>query len=235
MRRSGCAGCSSAKASPRCSAATRSSTPSSSCASSAARSSCCASISRTCPTTRCSPACSTTTPRVLPEHDVVLFSDYGKGGLTHIPRMIELARAAAKPVLVDPKGGDYARYAGASVITPNRAELSAGDRRLEQSEAACASGSQQLRQRFDLGALVLTRSEEGMALFDAAGDVEVPANAREVFDVTGRRRHGDRDAGRAARLRRRAARGDAAGEPCRRHRRRQVRHRRRALRRVVSR
>ena len=61
---------------------------------------------------------------VLPEHDAVLFSDYGKGGLTHIPRMIELARAAGRPVLVDPKGSDYRSYAGADVITPNRAELS---------------------------------------------------------------------------------------------------------------
>ena len=57
----------------------------------------------------------------------MLFSDYGKGGLTHIPRMIELARAAGKPVLIDPGGSDYGRYAGATVITPNRAEL-AGDR-----------------------------------------------------------------------------------------------------------
>ncbi|MGA8093132.1 MAG: PfkB family carbohydrate kinase, partial [Steroidobacteraceae bacterium] len=61
--------------------------------------------------------------RVVPQYDAVLFSDYGKGGLTHIPRMIELARAAGKPVLVDPKGDDYGRYAGATVITPNRAEL----------------------------------------------------------------------------------------------------------------
>ena len=59
----------------------------------------------------------------LPQHDVVLFSDYGKGGLTHIPRMIEMARAAGRPVLVDPKGSDYRRYAGASVITPNRTEV----------------------------------------------------------------------------------------------------------------
>ncbi|MEO7337182.1 MAG: PfkB family carbohydrate kinase, partial [Caldimonas sp.] len=61
--------------------------------------------------------------RELPRHDAVLFSDYGKGGLTHIPHMIALAREHGKPVLVDPKGSDYTRYAGASVITPNRAEL----------------------------------------------------------------------------------------------------------------
>ena len=61
--------------------------------------------------------------RLLADHDAVLFSDYGKGGLTHIPRMIELARAAVKPVLVDPKGSDYSRYAGATAITPRNRML----------------------------------------------------------------------------------------------------------------
>ncbi|WP_295640348.1 PfkB family carbohydrate kinase, partial [uncultured Methylibium sp.] len=61
--------------------------------------------------------------RALPDQDALLFSDYGKGGLTHIPRMIELARQAGRPVLVDPKGSSWQRYAGADVITPNRAEL----------------------------------------------------------------------------------------------------------------
>ena len=60
---------------------------------------------------------------LLAEHDAVLFSDYGKGGLAHIPHMIRMAREAGKPVLVDPKGSDWARYEHASVITPNRAEL----------------------------------------------------------------------------------------------------------------
>ena len=61
--------------------------------------------------------------RLLPLHDAVLFSDYGKGGLAHITAMIEAARSAHKAVLVDPKGSDYSRYAGATVITPNRSEL----------------------------------------------------------------------------------------------------------------
>ena len=122
--------------------------------------------------------------RVLPSHDAVLFSDYGKGGLTHIPRMIELARAAGKPVLVDPKGGDYSRYARATVVTPNRAELAqvigtwSNAAQLEERVSA-------LRERFQIDAIALTRSEEGMSLFDAAGHVQVPALAREVFDVTG--------------------------------------------------
>lgn len=122
--------------------------------------------------------------RVLPQHDVVLFSDYGKGGLAHIPRMIELARAAGKPVLVDPKGADYKRYAGATVITPNRAELThvIGGWNSEQD---LESRAQALRESLDLSGLLLTRSEEGMSLFDAAGHARVAARAREVFDVTG--------------------------------------------------
>ena len=120
----------------------------------------------------------------LPAHDAVLFSDYGKGGLTHIPRMISMARAQSKPVLVDPKGSDYARYAGATAITPNLAELAQviGPWR---SEAELEAKAQALRERLGLDGIVLTRSEEGMSLFDAGGHARVPAQAREVFDVTG--------------------------------------------------
>lgn len=122
--------------------------------------------------------------RVLPEHGAVLFSDYGKGGLTHIPRMIELARAAGKPVLIDPKGSDYSRYAGATVITPNRAEL-AQVIGAWSSEAQLHERAQALRREHRLEGLLLTRSEEGMSLFDDQGHTQVPAQAREVFDVTG--------------------------------------------------
>jgi rfaE bifunctional protein kinase chain/domain len=122
--------------------------------------------------------------RVLPEYDAVLFSDYGKGGLTHIPRMIELARAAGKPVLVDPKGSDYARYAGATVITPNRAELAQVIGQWDEEEQL-HERAHALRDKLNLDAVLLTRSEEGMSLFDAQGHTQVPAQAREVFDVTG--------------------------------------------------
>jgi len=122
--------------------------------------------------------------RVLPFHDAVLFSDYGKGGLTHIPRMIELARRAGKPVLVDPKGSDYSRYAGATVVTPNRAEL-AQVIGVWSSEAQLHERAQALRRLHGMEGLLLTRSEEGMSLFDEAGHAHVPAQAREVFDVTG--------------------------------------------------
>jgi rfaE bifunctional protein kinase chain/domain len=122
--------------------------------------------------------------QALPQKDVVLFSDYGKGGLTHLPQMIHLAREAGKAVLVDPKGSDYERYAGASVITPNMAELAqvVGP---WPDESTLAQRAQNLRERLSIDALVLTRAEEGMSLFDQAGHVHVPTVAREVFDVTG--------------------------------------------------
>lgn len=122
--------------------------------------------------------------QALPAHDAVLFSDYGKGGLTHIPRMISLAREHGQPVLIDPKGSDYGRYAGATVITPNRAEL-AQVIGTWTSEEQLHVRAQNLRQSLKLDGLLLTRSEDGMSLFDAAGHAQVPAQAREVFDVTG--------------------------------------------------
>lgn len=122
--------------------------------------------------------------REVQDHDVVLFSDYGKGGLTHVSAMIEAARQAGKPVLVDPKGSDYSRYAGATVITPNRAELQqvVGAWKSEDDLAARAG-----RLKADLGlqALLLTRSEEGMTLFEGERVSSVPAHVREVADVTG--------------------------------------------------
>ena len=122
--------------------------------------------------------------RLLPDHDVVLLSDYGKGGLTHVGLMIELARAAGKPVLVDPKGSDFSRYAGATAITPNRSELAlvVGTWHGEDDLLARATA---LRERLNLQALLLTRSEEGISLFDNQGHLRLPTEAREVFDVTG--------------------------------------------------
>jgi rfaE bifunctional protein kinase chain/domain len=122
--------------------------------------------------------------QLLHTHKVVLFSDYGKGGLTHIADMIAAARAAKLPVLIDPKGSDYSRYAGATVITPNRAELQQVIGRW-RDEATLLTMAQNLRESLKLDALLLTRSEEGMSLFDAQGVTHVPAQAREVFDVTG--------------------------------------------------
>ena len=120
----------------------------------------------------------------LPECDVVILSDYGKGGLTHIADMIRSARAAGKPVLVDPKGEDYSRYAGATLLTPNRSELRQVVGRWA-SEEELAEKAQQLRARLALEALLVTRSEDVMTLFGASGSVHEPALAREVYDVSG--------------------------------------------------
>ena len=122
--------------------------------------------------------------RLLKEHRVVLFSDYGKGGLAHVGDMIAQARALGKPILIDPKGSDFSRYREATVITPNRAEL-------QQvigpwlTEAELQDKCQNLRQKLELQAILLTRSEEGMTLFDAQGSEHVSAQTRDVFDVTG--------------------------------------------------
>ncbi len=116
--------------------------------------------------------------------DVVILSDYGKGGLTHITEMIGLARAAGKPVLVDPKGEDYARYGGATLLTPNRAEMrQVVGRWANDDELATKAGA--LRLELGIEALLVTRSEEGMTLFSAAGTSHEPALAREVYDVSG--------------------------------------------------
>ena len=122
--------------------------------------------------------------RALPESDVVVVSDYGKGGLADITRMIELARARGTPVLVDPKGEDYLRYRGATLLTPNRAEFREVAGRWS-NEAELATKAQTLRTELDLEALLITRSEEGMSLYTAAGAQHIPAQAREVYDVSG--------------------------------------------------
>ena len=121
---------------------------------------------------------------LLGSYDVVVLSDYGKGGLAHIEEMIGAARAAGKQVLVDPKGDDYSRYAGATVVTPNLSELRAVVGRW-RGETDLAERAQRLRGELRLAALLLTRSEEGMTLYTADGQRSVPAQAREVFDVSG--------------------------------------------------
>ena len=122
--------------------------------------------------------------RLVAGCDAVILSDYGKGGLAHITRMISLARRYGKPVLVDPKGEDFSRYQGASVITPNRAEFRAvvGD---WDSEREFTDQAQRLRRKLKADALLVTRSEEGMTLFERSRRLHVPAQAREVFDVSG--------------------------------------------------
>ncbi len=120
----------------------------------------------------------------LADADVVILSDYGKGGLAHIAEMIKLARAAGKPVLVDPKGDDYARYAGATLLTPNRSEFRevAGN---WKSDAELTEKAERLRKELKLDALLVTRSEEGMSLYRENEILHEPTQTREVFDVSG--------------------------------------------------
>ncbi len=122
--------------------------------------------------------------RLVAEHDSILFSDYAKGGLSHVAEMIAIARAAGKPVLVDPKGSSYERYQGATVITPNRSELQQVIG-LWRDEDDLRVKAQNLRASLNLETLLFTRSEDGMSLYDTDGDLHVKAAAHEVFDVTG--------------------------------------------------
>ncbi len=120
----------------------------------------------------------------LPSCGVLVLSDYGKGALARIDALIALARDANRTVIVDPKGDDYSAYAGATILTPNRAELRevVGSWR---DEADLRARAQALRESLDVRYLLLTRSEEGMTLFSADGVLDVAAQAREVYDVSG--------------------------------------------------
>ena len=116
--------------------------------------------------------------------DVVILSDYGKGGLTHVSKMINAAKAHGKRILVDPKGDDFARYRGATLLTPNRGEFRQVAGRWKD-EADLAKRAELLRSELDLEALLVTRSEEGMSLFSSTGAMHEPTQAQEVYDVSG--------------------------------------------------
>jgi rfaE bifunctional protein kinase chain/domain len=122
--------------------------------------------------------------RMLGNAGVVILSDYGKGGLAHIATMIERARAAGKRVLVDPKGDEWDKYRGASLLTPNRNEFRQVVGRW-RDEADMTARAQALRASLNLDALLITRSEEGMSLYSATETLTIAAQAREVYDVSG--------------------------------------------------
>ncbi len=122
--------------------------------------------------------------RELPACDVLVLSDYAKGALARVQGLIAQARARNIPVLVDPKGDDYTRYRGATLVTPNRAEMQQAVGRWS-NESQLTDRAQALRQDLDLEALLVTRSEQGMTLFTQAGREHVEAQAHEVFDVSG--------------------------------------------------
>jgi rfaE bifunctional protein kinase chain/domain len=122
--------------------------------------------------------------KALGTADVLILSDYGKGALSQVAAMIEYARAKDKVILVDPKGEDYEKYRGATLITPNRSELRQVVGRWA-NEDDLTRRAQDLRRSLGIQALLLTRSEEGMSMFTDQGVSHVRAQAREVFDVSG--------------------------------------------------
>ena len=123
---------------------------------------------------------------LIAEHDVVLLSDYAKGTLTNIEALISACRALNTPVLVDPKGTDFSRYAGATLITPNLSEFEAVVGACQQDDALISEHARGLCKTLDFEAVLITRSERGMTLQSAEGEpLHLPALAREVFDVTG--------------------------------------------------
>ncbi|SNS37540.1 D-alpha,beta-D-heptose 7-phosphate 1-kinase [Noviherbaspirillum humi] len=121
---------------------------------------------------------------MMPNFDVVILSDYAKGSLVNVATMIAAARQAGKPVLVDPKGDDFTRYRGATMITPNKSELKQVIGGWKDEEELTGK-AQRMRQELDLDALLLTRSEEGMSLYTEGKVAHFPAMAREVYDVSG--------------------------------------------------
>lgn len=123
--------------------------------------------------------------RLLERVKVMVLSDYGKGALVNHQRLIALARERGVPVLADPKGIDFSLYRGATLITPNLAELEAVVGRCSSEQALVEKG-QALMADLELDALLVTRSEQGMTLLRRdSTPVHLPARAREVFDVTG--------------------------------------------------
>lgn len=121
---------------------------------------------------------------IIKEHEVVILSDYGKGGLSHTIKMIEIAKQNGKQVLIDPKGSDYAKYSNATIITPNRSELkdAIGE---WQNEEELIQKANQLRKELNLEHLLLTKSEDGMTLFTKDSAHNYPTFAKEVYDVSG--------------------------------------------------
>ncbi|MDP6897174.1 MAG: D-glycero-beta-D-manno-heptose 1-phosphate adenylyltransferase, partial [Rhodospirillales bacterium] len=122
-----------------------------------------------------------------PAHHVLVLSDYGKGVLSRgrAQRLISAARTAGIPVIVDPKGADYGIYAGADVITPNRKEIREASGMPAVSIDDAADAAKAIADRHDLTAVLVTLSQDGMLLAEAGDVHHLPAETREVFDVSG--------------------------------------------------
>jgi len=123
---------------------------------------------------------------LLEDIDLVICSDYAKGALGSVGELIQACRKHGVPVLVDPKGSDFKRYAGATAITPNLSEFEAVAGACQGDDQELESRAEHLRKELRLQHMVVTRSERGMSVVSGAGQAHhLPAEAREVFDVTG--------------------------------------------------
>ncbi|HDI3248539.1 bifunctional D-glycero-beta-D-manno-heptose-7-phosphate kinase/D-glycero-beta-D-manno-heptose 1-phosphate adenylyltransferase HldE [Vibrio cholerae] len=121
----------------------------------------------------------------LPKVRAVILSDYAKGALEHVQQFIQKAKAAGVPVFIDPKGSDFERYRGASLLTPNMSEFEAVVGKVKSEQELVEKGFA-LIEKFDLGALLVTRSEHGMTLLRRGQEpFHLPTQAKEVYDVTG--------------------------------------------------
>lgn len=125
--------------------------------------------------------------RVASQLDVIYLSDYQKGVLTDrlLGEVIAIGRRAGVPVVVDPKGNDYRKYHGATLLTPNRKEAQQATGIAIVDEESLLAAGRKLLAELELEALVLTRSEQGMTVFSTAGEMHLPTVAREVYDVSG--------------------------------------------------
>ncbi|WP_380180107.1 bifunctional D-glycero-beta-D-manno-heptose-7-phosphate kinase/D-glycero-beta-D-manno-heptose 1-phosphate adenylyltransferase HldE [Kalamiella sp. sgz302252] len=123
--------------------------------------------------------------QALPSAGALVLSDYAKGALASVESIIQIARQAKVPVLVDPKGTDFERYRGATILTPNLSEFEAVAGKCKD-EADIVARGMALMQQFELSALLVTRSENGMTLLQPGKEpVHLPTQAQEVYDVTG--------------------------------------------------
>ncbi|MFM2486519.1 bifunctional D-glycero-beta-D-manno-heptose-7-phosphate kinase/D-glycero-beta-D-manno-heptose 1-phosphate adenylyltransferase HldE [Celerinatantimonas yamalensis] len=121
----------------------------------------------------------------LKSHQVVVLSDYNKGALSQVKTLINCARELGLPILVDPKGSDFEKYRGATLLTPNFGEFEAVVGHCDSEDEIVNKGLQ-LVETLDLSALLITRSEHGMTLLEQGkAPLHLPAQAKEVFDVTG--------------------------------------------------
>jgi len=136
------------------------------------------------PTADCVQSMDALAKEMMSQVDIVILSDYAKGALNNVQGLIQAAKEAGVLVLVDPKGADYSRYSGASLVTPNRLEMQQAVGTWG-SEEELESKAQALRKRLCLEALLVTRSEQGMTLFTESKRDHVDAQAHEVFDVSG--------------------------------------------------